>query len=115
VFIFNIIQYTPVTIDGYKYPAWADGLGWLLALFPLFWISGSMIWKISTVKNDSMSLLQVRKQYVIDMYPLHRCTYTYEHCTLYMIPASYHLLFTHKHIFHFSLYINIKKHFPLPN
>ncbi|XP_045174895.1 sodium- and chloride-dependent glycine transporter 1-like isoform X2 [Mercenaria mercenaria] len=57
VFIFNLIQYTPITYGKYKYPAWADGLGWILALFPLMWIFGSMIWKITTVKED-MTLLE---------------------------------------------------------
>ncbi|XP_060568754.1 sodium- and chloride-dependent glycine transporter 1-like isoform X3 [Ruditapes philippinarum] len=57
VFVFNLIQYTPITYDKYKYPSWADGLGWILALFPLMWIGGSMIWKITTVKED-ISLLE---------------------------------------------------------
>ena len=60
VFVFNLIQYAPLTYDKYKYPAWADGLGWILSLFPLLWLAGSMIWKITTVKGE-MTVLEVRK------------------------------------------------------
>lgn len=56
VFIFNLIQYAPLTYDEYKYPSWADGLGWILALFPLIWIFSSSVWKITTVKGE-MTLL----------------------------------------------------------
>ena len=58
VFVFNLIQYTPMTYDKYKYPSWADGLGWALALFPLIWIVSSMVWKVTTVKGE-MSILEV--------------------------------------------------------
>ena len=58
VFIFNLIQYAPLTYDEYKYPSWADGLGWILALFPLIWIFSSSVWKITTVKGE-MTLLDV--------------------------------------------------------
>ena len=60
VFVFNLIQYAPLTYDKYKYPAWADGLGWILSLFPLIWLAGSMIWKITTVKGE-MTALEVRR------------------------------------------------------
>ena len=33
--IFNWIEYSPVTYGDYKYPAWADGLGWFLASMSL--------------------------------------------------------------------------------
>lgn len=65
VFIFNMIQYQPVTIDKYRYPGWADGLGWVLALFPLVWIAASMIWKIRTLKDDNMTLWQVGNKPVV--------------------------------------------------
>ncbi|XP_052798910.1 sodium- and chloride-dependent glycine transporter 1-like isoform X2 [Mya arenaria] len=58
VFIFNIIQYKPIKYDEYYYPAWADGLGWLLALFPLAWIVGSMIWKVRQLDAPNMTVLQ---------------------------------------------------------
>ena len=58
VFVFNLIQYAPLTYDKYEYPTWADGLGWILALFPLIWLLSSMIWKITTVKGE-MSVLEV--------------------------------------------------------
>lgn len=57
VFVFNLIQYAPLTYDKYEYPTWADGLGWILALFPLIWLLSSMIWKITTVKGE-MSVLE---------------------------------------------------------
>ena len=33
--LFNGIYYKPPSMDGYLYPAWAEGLGWLIALFPI--------------------------------------------------------------------------------
>ena len=29
VFLFTVVTNTPVSLDNYVYPAWADGIGWL--------------------------------------------------------------------------------------
>lgn len=52
VLLFNLIQYAPIKYDQYSYPGWADGIGWILSLFPILWIIGSIVWKIYQVKED---------------------------------------------------------------
>ena len=59
VFVFNIIQYKPITLGEYSYPGWADGLGWVLAIFPLAWIFGSAMWKVRQVKDPNMTFMEV--------------------------------------------------------
>ncbi|XP_052239422.1 sodium- and chloride-dependent glycine transporter 1-like isoform X1 [Dreissena polymorpha] len=58
VFIFNIIKYQPMKFGKYEYPGWADGLGWILALFPLIWIASSMVWKVCQVKDPNMTTIE---------------------------------------------------------
>ena len=43
VLVFNLIQYKPLTLDKYVYPAWANGLGWILSGLPLFFIIFFMV------------------------------------------------------------------------
>ena len=30
--IFNLVDYTPPTYDGYEFPAWGHAIGWLVAM-----------------------------------------------------------------------------------
>ncbi|GAB6030012.1 hypothetical protein CHUAL_005703 [Chamberlinius hualienensis] len=36
ILIFNWIEYTPASYGHYVYPKWADAIGWILALLPVF-------------------------------------------------------------------------------
>lgn len=36
ILIFNWIEYKPASYGHYVYPLWADGVGWIIGLFPVF-------------------------------------------------------------------------------
>jgi len=38
VLIFTWVDYSPARYGSYIYPAWADGLGWLMSLSVVVWI-----------------------------------------------------------------------------
>lgn len=44
VFIFNIVQWTPIKYLDYEYPAWAHAFGWFSALSSMLCIPGYMLW-----------------------------------------------------------------------
>lgn len=44
VFIFNLVQFTPIKYMGYEYPVWAHAFGWFTALSSMLCIPGYMIW-----------------------------------------------------------------------
>jgi len=52
VFIFNIIQWTPVKYLNYEFPLWAHLFGWFTALTSMLCIPGYMIWLWYTTPGD---------------------------------------------------------------
>lgn len=52
VFIFNIIQWTPVKYLNYEFPLWAHLFGWFTALSSMMCIPGYMVWKWYTTPGD---------------------------------------------------------------
>lgn len=44
VFIFNLVQWTPIKYLDYEYPAWAHLFGWFTALSSMLCIPGYMLW-----------------------------------------------------------------------
>lgn len=44
VFIFNIVQWTPIKYLDYEYPLWSHLLGWVTALSSMLCIPGYMVW-----------------------------------------------------------------------
>ncbi|XP_059488974.1 sodium- and chloride-dependent GABA transporter 1 [Neocloeon triangulifer] len=52
VFIFNIVQWTPVTYLDYEYPWWSHAFGWFTALSSMLCIPGYMIWLWCTTPGD---------------------------------------------------------------
>ncbi|XP_065349363.1 sodium- and chloride-dependent GABA transporter 1 [Cloeon dipterum] len=52
VFIFNIIQWTPVTYLAYEYPWWSHAFGWFTALSSMLCIPGYMVWLWCTTPGD---------------------------------------------------------------
>jgi len=51
LFIFSVVNNSPVTLGDYVYPAWADGLGWLM-----FVVSFAMIPLIAVVEAAKICL-----------------------------------------------------------
>ncbi|KAK2159537.1 hypothetical protein LSH36_151g05026 [Paralvinella palmiformis] len=46
ILVFSCIQYDGITLEGYRYPNWAEGIGWLLSLASLLCIPVWMIIKV---------------------------------------------------------------------
>ena len=46
IFIFSLVTHTPLKYDGYQYPRYADGVGWLLALVSMVTIPGYLVIKL---------------------------------------------------------------------
>lgn len=53
VFIFNLIQWTPIKYLGYEYPWWAHAFGWFTALSSMLCIPGYMIWLWRKTPGDN--------------------------------------------------------------
>lgn len=62
ILISSIIQYTPVQYEKYKYPVWADAVGWCISLVSIVWIPLGAIHEIYSNKG---SLLQRLKRAMI--------------------------------------------------
>ncbi|XP_064634023.1 sodium- and chloride-dependent glycine transporter 1-like [Lineus longissimus] len=54
--IFNCVLYKPPSLDGYSYPAWADGIGWLTALWLILMVPGWFIYQYG--KDGGYDLLK---------------------------------------------------------
>ncbi|CAK9830825.1 Sodium- and chloride-dependent GABA transporter 1 [Anthophora retusa] len=52
VFIFNLVQWTPVKYLDYEYPWWSHVLGWMTALSSMLCIPGYMIYAWMTTPGD---------------------------------------------------------------
>ncbi|XP_076867787.1 sodium- and chloride-dependent GABA transporter ine isoform X2 [Brachyhypopomus gauderio] len=38
ILVFSVIQFTPARYENYVYPAWAQGIGWVIAMASIIWI-----------------------------------------------------------------------------
>lgn len=56
MFIFNIVQWTPVKYLGYEYPWWAHAFGWFTALSSMLCIPGYMYWLWRTTPGDNLTV-----------------------------------------------------------
>lgn len=46
MFLFSVIQWSGVWYGKYKYPGWAEAIGWILALSSMVWIPGVALYQI---------------------------------------------------------------------
>ncbi|KAK2582494.1 hypothetical protein KPH14_004796 [Odynerus spinipes] len=53
VFVFNLVQWTPVKYLDYEYPWWSHVLGWLTALSSMLCIPGYMLYAWMTTPGDN--------------------------------------------------------------
>ncbi len=50
----QIVQWEGVSLDGYKYPDWAEALGWMFALASIIWIPGYAVYEIYHAEGLSL-------------------------------------------------------------
>ncbi|XP_067683688.1 sodium-dependent proline transporter-like [Haliotis asinina] len=64
IFVFSLIEYSPARYDAYTYPAWAEALGWMMALLSILIIPVVMIYKVNK-EDEEDSLIEKLKLLVI--------------------------------------------------
>ncbi|XP_048731298.1 sodium- and chloride-dependent glycine transporter 1-like isoform X2 [Ostrea edulis] len=60
VFLFNLIQYKPLEFGDYVYPMWSNGIGWILSLIPIIFISTITISKILKAPQEKSIIERVK-------------------------------------------------------
>lgn len=60
VFVFNLIQYKPLEFGDYIYPMWSNGIGWILSLVPIIFITTIAITKILKAPKEMSIMERVR-------------------------------------------------------
>jgi solute carrier family 6 GABA transporter-like protein 1 len=59
VFIFNLVQFTPVKYLDYEFPWWAHSFGWFTALSSMLCIPGYAIWLWNKTPGDAIDKLRI--------------------------------------------------------
>jgi len=64
VFVFSVVKYEPLVYMDYRYPAWGQGIGWLMALSSIIAIPGYAIYLFVVTPG---TVRQVGYLFVADM------------------------------------------------
>uniref|UniRef100_T1J119 Transporter n=1 Tax=Strigamia maritima TaxID=126957 RepID=T1J119_STRMM len=60
ILIFNLVEYTPATLGNYKYPAWANAVGWVFAVTPVVVIFVIAVHKFKTLAPQGTLIERLR-------------------------------------------------------
>jgi hypothetical protein len=60
VFLFSLIKYPEkgITYEKYRYPVWAEILGWFIAGLPMFCIPAYAVWKIIHTEGTLIEVIK---------------------------------------------------------
>ncbi|XP_059192763.1 sodium- and chloride-dependent GABA transporter 1 isoform X2 [Centropristis striata] len=67
ILISSIVQYTPARYGEYKYPVWAEGLGWWVSLVSIVWIPLGAIHEIYRNKGSLLQRVKTAMVSTIDL------------------------------------------------
>ncbi|XP_041348623.1 sodium- and chloride-dependent GABA transporter ine-like isoform X2 [Gigantopelta aegis] len=54
IWVFSMIQYKPLSMAGYEYPSWAQGIGWVIALVSIVCIPAGMVHAVIQAKGSNI-------------------------------------------------------------
>ena len=58
MFLFSVVQWSGVWYGKYKYPDWAECIGWILALSSMMWILGVAVYKLAKQRGTIVERLR---------------------------------------------------------
>ncbi|XP_077457306.1 sodium- and chloride-dependent GABA transporter ine isoform X1 [Stigmatopora argus] len=67
ILVSSIVQYTPVQYGTYKYPSWAEWVGWGVSLVSLIWIPIGAIHEIYNNKGSFLSRIKTAMTTTLDL------------------------------------------------
>ncbi|XP_070558018.1 sodium- and chloride-dependent GABA transporter 1-like [Ptychodera flava] len=62
VFLYAVIQYRRLKYLDYFYPAWGEGIGWIMALSSMLFIPGYMVYKLIITPGTLMERIRITTQ-----------------------------------------------------
>ena len=78
IFLFSISQWSGVSYNDYKYPPWAEFLGWVIALSSMLFIPGVAIWQLYHAPGTFMEVSFV---FIINYFYESRRLFLYKSCS----------------------------------
>ena len=57
ILVFSFVQYRPISLGDYVFPAWADRLGWFIAVLPVLPIPAVAILKMRNTEGATLKMV----------------------------------------------------------
>lgn len=65
MFVFNLVQWTPIKYLDYEYPWWSHVLGWFTALSSMLCIPGYMVYAWMTTPGDNRTVSTDKSRMIV--------------------------------------------------